>query len=66
MVGLPGLSCTAFAHIQHRVASVIVHVHLAALAGGQAVVVRVADREGRAGHVVVGVCRRHIYRVRTD
>ena len=57
---------TAFAHVQHRVASVIVHIDLPALAGGHAKVIGVTTGNRRAGHIVVRVCRRHIYKVRTE
>ena len=62
---LPALSSAALAHIEHRLASVVVHVDLPAHARGQAKVIGVTTGNRRAGHVVVRVCRRHIYKVRT-
>ena len=59
-------SRTAFAHVQHRDTVVIVHIDLPSLAGGHTAVIGVTTVERRAGHIVVGVCRRHIYKVRTD
>ena len=62
---LSALASTALTHVEHRLASVIVDVDLPALAGGQAQVIGVTTGNRRAGHIVVGVCRHHVYKVRT-